>query len=71
MRPERIRAVSGAAVWAVLGLGFSETTVFAVADRGLHEPPAFGGVLVALQGLGAVIGGLTAAALTRRLGEGG
>ncbi len=64
-----LRRVTGAAVCAVLGFGFSETTVFAVAGQGLHRPPAFVGVLVALQGLGAVLGGLTAAPLIRRIAE--
>ena len=64
-----LRQVTGAAVCAVLGFGFSETTAFAVAGAGLHEPPAFVGVLVALQGAGAVLAGLTAAAMVRRIGE--
>jgi MFS family permease len=64
-----LRQVTAAAVCAVLGFGFSETTIFAVADRGLHQPAAFVGVLISLQGAGAVLGGLTAAALVRRIGE--
>jgi MFS family permease len=65
-----LRQVTGAAMCAVLGFGFSETTAFAVAGQGLHQPPAFVGVMVALQGLGAVVGGVTAAPLIRRIGEG-
>jgi MFS family permease len=65
-----LRQVTAAAVFAVLGFGFSETTMFAVGAQGLHEPAAFVGVLVALQGVGAVSGGLTAAPLIRRIGEG-
>ncbi|MBW4030469.1 MAG: MFS transporter [Acidobacteria bacterium] len=49
--------------------GFAETITFAIAANGLHERPAFVGVLVAVQGVGAVIGGLSAAALVRRIGE--
>ena len=64
-----LRQVTAAAVCAVLGFGFSETTAFAVAGQGLHEPPAYVGVLVALQGVGAVIGGVTAAMMVRRVGE--
>jgi predicted MFS family arabinose efflux permease len=41
-----------------------------VAGDGLHRPPAFVGVLVAIQGAGAVVGGPTAAPLIRRIGEG-
>jgi len=50
--------------------GFAETVTYAVAGVGLHRTAAFVGVLVAIQGAGAVIGGVTAAPLARRLGEG-
>jgi MFS family permease len=49
--------------------GFAETITYAVAGAGLHQRPAFVGILVAVQGIGAVIGGPTAAALVRSLGE--
>jgi MFS family permease len=64
-----LREVTAASMLAVLGFGFSETTAFAVAGTGLHKPPAFVGVLVALQGLGAVLAGPTAAPMVRRIGE--
>jgi MFS family permease len=64
-----LRQVTVAAVCAVLGFGFSETTIFAVVDQGLNRAPAFVGVLITLQGAGAVLGGLTAASLVRRVGE--
>jgi Na+/melibiose symporter-like transporter len=64
-----LRHVTAAAVCAVLGFGFSETTIFAVVGQGLHRAAAFVGVLVSLQGAGAVLGGLTAAPLVRRIGE--
>ena len=64
-----LRQVTGAAMCAVLGFGFAETTMFAVVGQGLHRPPAFVGVLVALQGAGAVLGGPTAAPLVRWIGE--
>jgi MFS family permease len=64
-----LRQVTIAAVCAVLGYGFSETTIFAVVDQGLHQAPAFVGVMITLQGAGAVLGGLTAAMLVRRFGE--
>lgn len=50
-------------------IGFAETVIFAVVDEGLHRPPSFLGVLESLQGAGAVIGGLTAAPLLRRIGD--
>jgi predicted MFS family arabinose efflux permease len=64
-----LRQVTGAAVCAVLGFGFSETTIFAVVGQGLHRAPAFVGVLISVQGVGAVLGGLTAAPLVRRASE--
>jgi MFS family permease len=63
------RIVIGATV-ALLVVGFDETIVFSVIGRGLHRAPSFFGVLGALQGVGAIAGGLTAAALVRRLGDG-
>ncbi len=49
--------------------GFAETITYAIAGQGLHERPAFVGVLVAVQGAGAIVGGPTAAPLIRRIGE--
>ena len=59
--------IAGACMLTVFG--FSETIVFAIAGQGLHRPPAFVGVLVAIQGAGAILGGPTAAPLIRRIGE--
>ncbi|WNM39815.1 MFS transporter [Micromonospora halotolerans] len=58
-----------AVVLATIGLGFGETLWFAYVDQGLGREPAFLGVLVSLQGVGGLIGGLGSAALVRRLGE--
>ena len=58
-------AVSG----AMLALGLLEPVVFAVADAGLGRPPEFVSVIVFAQGIGSVIGGLTAGRLVRRRGE--
>jgi MFS family permease len=55
---------------ALLVVGFAETVIFAVIDQGLHRPPSFFGVLSTLQGVGAIAGGLTGAAVLRRLGDG-
>ncbi|MGH3097978.1 MAG: MFS transporter [Streptosporangiales bacterium] len=54
---------------ALLVVGFTETAFFAVVDQGLHRPPSFLGVLLSLQGVGAIAGGLTAARVVRKLGE--
>ncbi|UGS34105.1 MFS transporter [Capillimicrobium parvum] len=55
---------------ALLVIGFCETVAFEVVARGLHRPPAFLGVLIAVQGVGAIAGGITAGRAARRLGEG-
>ncbi|MGA3354189.1 MAG: MFS transporter [Acidimicrobiales bacterium] len=54
----------------LLVVGFSESICFAVVSQGLHRPPTFLGVVIAVQGIGAVIGGPSAAPIARRLGEG-
>jgi MFS family permease len=54
----------------LLVVGFSETVIFAVLDQGLHRPASFFGVLSSLQGVGAIVGGITAARMLRRLGDG-
>lgn len=54
---------------ALLVIGFGETTIFAVVDQGLRQPPAFLGVLMSAQGVGAILSGATAAHVVRRNGE--
>jgi MFS family permease len=49
-------------------IGFSETLLFALTSA-LHHPPSFIGVLGTVQGVGSVVGGLTASKLLRRLGD--
>jgi Na+/melibiose symporter-like transporter len=53
----------------LLVVGFSETIVFAALDQGLHRPPSFFGVLSSFQGVGAIVGGVTAPRILRRLGD--
>lgn len=65
-----LRQVVAATACALFVIGFGETIIFAIAGQGLHKAPAFVGVLIAIQGTGALAGGLTAAPLVRRLGEG-
>ncbi|WP_062207098.1 MFS transporter [Streptomyces sp. NBRC 109706] len=64
-----LRRIVVACCLALTVFGFTESVVFAVVDEGLGRPAAFVGVLMAAQGLGAVIAGLTAAATIRRIGE--
>jgi MFS family permease len=57
-------------IGAVLAVaGFSETIIFAVTSDGLHRSPSFIGVIGSFQGVGAVLGGVTAARLMRRIGD--
>ncbi|RST06932.1 MFS transporter [Streptomyces sp. WAC07149] len=59
--------VTGGTAMALSSL--SSAATFAVLDAGLHRPPAYAGVLTALQGLGSVVSGLAAGALMRRMPE--
>ncbi|WP_235854518.1 hypothetical protein [Nonomuraea aridisoli] len=49
-------------------LGFFDTALFELVGKGLGKEAAFFGVLVAVQGAGSVLGGLTAAAVLPRWG---
>jgi MFS family permease len=53
---------------AMLVVGFAETFVFALIDA-IGKPPSFLGVTGTMQGAGAIVGGLSAAALLRRVGD--
>jgi MFS family permease len=53
----------------LLVVGFAETAIFAVLQEGLHRPPAFLGVLSAMQGVGAIAGAVAAAKLIKRAGD--
>lgn len=63
------QAVTATAL-ACLVVGFLEPVSFAIVSDGLHRSPPFLGVLVAVQGGGAVAGGVSSARLIRRIGEG-
>ncbi|HEX5617894.1 MAG TPA: MFS transporter [Solirubrobacteraceae bacterium] len=64
-----LRRLTGACAVALLVIGFSETLTYEIAGTGLHREPAFIGVLLAIQGIGAVAGSVAAAPLVRRVGE--
>ncbi|MDX6481031.1 MAG: hypothetical protein QOG85_1541 [Gaiellaceae bacterium] len=53
---------------SLLVIGFSETLLWYVL-RAIGEPPSFFGVFSTIQGVGSIIGGLTAAVAIRRFGE--
>src|SRR5665213_4301123 len=50
-------------------VGFAETGIFAVAGQELHRSASFIGVLMAAQGVGALVGGPLSAPVMRRVGE--
>jgi MFS family permease len=54
---------------ALCTIGMLEAAFFALVDEGLHRPPEFVGVIGAVQGLGSIAGGITAASVMRRVGE--
>jgi Na+/melibiose symporter-like transporter len=64
-----LRQIVAASALALLVIGFTETAIFAVVDDGLGRDPSFFGVLAAIQGAGAVAGGLVASRLLRALGD--
>lgn len=64
-----LRRMSLSLAVALLFVGFGETVAFAVVSSGLHKAPSFLGVILAIQGVGALAGGLTSAPAMRRLGE--
>jgi MFS family permease len=61
------QVVVGVAV-ALLVVGFAETLIFAVIAA-LGQKPSFFGVFATIQGVGSIAGGVTAAAVLRRVGE--
>jgi MFS family permease len=68
-RTKALRELSVGVCAAMLVVGFSETLIFAIVTSGVHRSPAFIGVLETFQGVGAIAGGVTAAALMRRIGD--
>jgi MFS family permease len=64
-----LRRLTVACSVALLVIGFSETLTYEITGTGLHREPAFIGVLLTFQGIGAVVGAVTAASLVRRVGE--
>jgi MFS family permease len=51
-------------------IGFTEASIYALLDF-FGKPATFAGVVVTVQGVGAIVGGLTASRWVRRLGEAG
>ena len=66
--PALRRALLGYGLGSLV-MGFSESLIFAYVDQGLNRDAAFVGVLVTVQGVGGLLGGLCSPALVRGLGE--
>ena len=64
-----LRRILLALVAFVAVVGFLETALFGVVTDGLQRPASFVGVLISIQGVGAIAGGLTSAPLMRRVLE--
>jgi hypothetical protein len=62
------RMVTSLAV-ACCVIGFAETAIFAITALELHRSPSFIGVIMAAQGVGAIVGGPLSAPVMRRTGE--
>ncbi|MFI5832515.1 MFS transporter [Micromonospora sp. NPDC051300] len=67
-QPALRRALVGYGLGSLV-MGFTESLIFAYVDLGLRRDAAFVGVLVMVQGVGGLIGGVLSAAVVRRLGE--
>jgi MFS family permease len=63
-----LRHVLAGLAISILVIGFFESSIYALMDA-FGKPPTFSGVFVTCQGVGAIIGGLTASRAVRRLGE--
>lgn len=63
-----LRQIVVGATIALLVVGFTETLIFSVITH-LGKTPSFFGVFAALQGVGSIAGGITAALVIRRIGD--
>jgi len=64
-----LRTIMLALGFSVLTVGFTESASFSVVTAGLHHSASFLGVLTTVQGVGAVLAGMAAAPLLRRVSE--
>lgn len=68
-RAPLLRRLAVTTVLFSVAIGMVEPTVYALVGDGLHRPPEFVGVLVSVQGVGAVLGGLAVSSAIRRVSE--
>lgn len=64
-----LRAIMLALGLSVLTVGFTESALFSAVTVGLHHSASFLGVLTTVEGVGAVLGGMSAAPLLKRVSE--
>jgi len=65
-----LRHVLVAFALMLIVIGFTEASIYAVLDF-FGKEPTFAGVVVSVQGVGAILGGITTSRWVRRLGEAG
>ena len=68
VREPILKHVLVALALTIFVIGFMESAVYAILDA-FHKPVEFVGVIVTVQGVGAIAGGLTSSRLIRRLTE--
>ncbi|HEX6527928.1 MAG TPA: MFS transporter [Streptosporangiaceae bacterium] len=64
-----LRTIMLALGFSVLTAGFTESALFSAVTAGLHHSASFLGVLTTVEGAGAVLGGMSAAPLLKRVSE--
>lgn len=69
LRDPVLRTITATLGLALLTMGFTESAGYSIVTQGLHHSASFVGVLNSVQGVTAVIGGLVAARLLRRMSE--
>lgn len=62
------RAITGMGLMTFAGAGL-EVLIYAITDDGLHQPPEFVAVIVAVMGASGIVGGFGAKHVVRRFGE--
>jgi MFS family permease len=68
-RSPLLRRLAVTTVLFSVAIGMVEPTVYALVGDGLHRPPEFVGVLVSVQGAGAILGGVVVSGAIRRISE--
>ncbi len=68
-RSPLLRRLALTTVLFSVAIGMVEPTVYALVGDGLQRPPEFVGVLVSVQGAGAILGGIVVSGAIRRISE--